>query len=314
MTSLAFFDLPARRLSSVIAPVMAAACAVAAASPAHALRVFACEPEWAALTRELAGTQAQVYTATHARQDPHRIEARPSLIAALRNADLLVCTGAELEAGWLPVLLRQAGNAAVLPGKPGHFLAAEHVTRLEIPARLDRADGDVHAAGNPHIQTDPRNIARVARALGLRLAEMEPQQAPAHAARLKQFETRWGEAMQRWTQMAAPLKGTPVVVQHNGFVYLEQWLGLKQVAALEPRPGVEPSSTHLSQVLQQLQRQPARMLIRAAYHDERGAQWLSERTGMPVVVLPYTVGGSERAKDLFSLFDDTLDAMLKAAR
>lgn len=287
---------------------------ILAAAPAHALKVFACEPEWAALTKELAGDQASVYTATTAMQDPHQIQARPSLIAAMRNAGLLVCTGAELEIGWLPLLLRQAGNPAVQPGQPGHFMAADFVAKLDVPTRLDRADGDVHAAGNPHIQTDPRNIAAVAQALARRLAEVDPAHASAYSSRLADFNTRWGQAMQRWTQQAAPLKGLPIVVQHKGFPYLEAWLGLKEVAALEPKPGVEPGSAYLSQVLQQLQKQPARLVIRAAYNDGRGSDWLAERARIPVVVLPFTVGGSDRARDLFGLFDDTVDQLLKAAR
>jgi zinc/manganese transport system substrate-binding protein len=288
--------------------------AASSATAKAQLKVVACEPEWAALTKELAGDQVSVYAATHALQDPHAIQARPSLIAAVRSADLLVCTGAELEVGWLPVLLRQAGNAAVQPGRPGHFEAAAHVTMLEVPGRLDRADGDVHAEGNPHIQTDPRNIAKVAQALGQRLAEVDPANAELYRQRGADFQLRWGQATQRWTQAAAPLRGTPVVVQHKGFPYLEAWLGLKQVAALEPKPGVEPSSPHLSAVLQQLQVQPARLILRAAYQDGRASQWLAERSKLPIVVLPYTVGGSERAQDLFSLFDETVDLLLKARR
>ncbi len=284
------------------------------ALPAHALKVMACEPEWAALTQELAGEHASIYTATQALQDPHNIQARPSLIAAVRNAELLVCTGAELEVGWLPVLLRQAGNGAVQPGQPGMFNAADFVRKLDVPTRVDRADGDVHASGNPHIQTDPRNIAAVAPALAKRLAEVDPAHAADYARRLADFQTRWGQAVQRWTQAAAPLKGTAIVVQHKGFPYLSNWLGLKEVATLEPKPGVEPSSSHLSSVLTKLQQQPARLIVRAAYNDGRSAQWLSERTHLPVVVLPYTVGGSERARDLFGLFDDTVDLLLKAAK
>ncbi len=295
--------------------LLAAGLAVLALSgPAQALKVFACEPEWAALARELAGDQATIYTATNALQDPHQVQAKPSLIAAVRNADLLVCTGAELEVGWLPILLRQSGNGAVQAGQPGQFNAADYVRKLEVPTRLDRADGDVHAEGNPHIQTDPRNIATVAQALGKRLGEVDPAHASLYQSRLADFNTRWNQALQRWTQSAAPLKGLPIVVQHKGFPYMENWLGLKQVAALEPQPGVEPSSAHLSTVLSQLQRQPAKVVVRAAYNDGRGSQWLSERAHIPVAVLPFTVGGSERAKDLFGLFDDTVDQLLKVAR
>ena len=281
---------------------------------AHAsLNVFACEPEWGALASELGGDAVKVYTATTAFQDPHRIEARPSLIAQMRRADLVVCTGAELEVGWLPVLLRQSGNAATQPGQPGYFEAARQVTLLEKPGVLDRAQGDVHASGNPHIQTDPRNIARVAQALGARLAEIDPDHAAMYRARLMDFNTRWNAAMARWQARAVPLGGMSIVVQHNAFPYLENWLGLKQVAVLEPKPGVEPTVSHLAEVAAQLKATPAKAVLRAAYQNPRPAEWLAEHAGIPVIVLPFTVGGSDRAKDLFGLFDDTLDQLLKVA-
>jgi zinc/manganese transport system substrate-binding protein len=293
--------------------IAASVAALLAPSSAHAaLSVLACEPEWGALVQELAGERARVYVATTALQDPHRIQARPSLIAAARNADLIVCTGAELESGWLPVLLRQSGNGAVQPGRPGYFEAADFVSKLEVPARLDRAEGDVHAAGNPHIQTDPRNIARVADALAQRLAEIDAPNAATYRARHADFVQRWRAALARWEHAAAPLRGQPIVVQHKAFPYLQQWLGLVEVATLEPKPGVEPSSGYLAEVLGKLQRQPAKVILRAAYNDGRSAEWLAARAKLPVVVLPYTVGGSERARDLFTLFDETVERLLAA--
>lgn len=279
-----------------------------------ALQVFACEPEWAALAKELGGDEITVFSATTALQDPHRIEARPSLIAKLRRADLVICTGAELESGWLPVLLRQAGNSKVQPGKPGYFEAAHYVRKLEIPARLDRAEGDVHAQGNPHIQTDPRNIGIVAVQLARRLAEILPSRASHFQYRHSDFARRWQAAIQGWEQQAAPLRGVRVVVQHRGFPYLEDWLDLRQVAVLEPKPGMEPSSGHLAGVLEKLRGEPARMILRAAYNDGRASEWLAERMKIPVVVLPFTVGGSEQAEDLFSLYDDTLQRLLRAVK
>jgi zinc/manganese transport system substrate-binding protein len=278
------------------------------------LKVMACEPEWGALVKELAGDKASVYVATTGLQDPHHIEARPSLVAAARNTNLLVCTGAELEVGWLPMLIRQSGNSAIQPGKPGNFEAAAYVRKLEVPERLDRADGDVHAAGNPHIQTDPRNIALVAVPLARRLAELDPANAATYQARSADFLARWNAAIQRWEKEAAPLRSVPVVVQHKAFPYLQQWLGLVEVAVLEPKPGIEPTSAHLSAVLAGLQAKPARMILRAAYNDARGADWLAERTKLPIVVLPFTVGGNEQSKDLFSLFDDTVQRLLKGLR
>ena len=277
-----------------------------------ALRVLACEPEWGALVRELGAELVDVSVATGALQDPHRIQARPSLIARTRNADLVVCTGAELEIGWLPVLLQQSGNDKVQPGQPGNFAAADYVRKLDVPLGVDRSQGDVHAAGNPHIQTDPRNIALVATALGARLQQLDPAHAGQYAQRLSDFGQRWQQAIARWSALAAPLQGQPVVSQHKAFVYLYDWLGLKEVAVLEPKPGVEPSAAHLQNVLAALKGSPARMVLYAAYQDPRPSEWLSARTGITAVRIPFTVGGSEAAKDLFGLFDDTLARLLAA--
>ena len=282
---------------------------------AHAaLNVFACEPEWGALAREIGGDAVKVYTATTAMQDPHRIEARPSLIAQTRRADLVVCTGADLEVGWLPLLLRESGNAAVQPGRPGYFEAARYVTLLDKPTLLDRSQGDVHAAGNPHIQTDPRNLLRVGAALTQRLSEIDPAHATAYQARRKAFSVRWEAAIARWQQQASPLKGMPVAVQHKSFTYLLNWLGLREVATLEPKPGVEPSLGYLAEVAARLKTSPAKMVLRAAYQSPRASDWLAERADIPAVALPFTVGGAPGTDDLFGLFDVTLANLLKGAK
>ena len=300
-------------------PIRHALVAAAAAAlsfvvqPAHAtLRVFACEPEWGALAQELGGSLVDVSVATSALQDPHQIQAKPSLIARARNADLVVCTGAELEIGWLPVLLQQSGNAKVQPGQPGHFAAADYVRKLDVPAQLDRAQGDVHAAGNPHIQTDPRNIGLVAAALGARLQQVDPANAAQYARAQADFAQKWQQAVARWTQQAAPLRGMAVVSQHKAFVYLYDWLGMKEVAVLEPKPGVEPSASHLQGVLAALKGTPARMVLFSAYQDPRPSEWLSKNAGIPIVKIPFTVGGSDAAKDLYGLFDDTVARLLAA--
>ncbi len=287
----------------------------AGSMPAQAgLRVFACEPEWASLVRELGGEQVTVSSATTALQDPHHIQARPSLIARMRRAELVVCTGAELETGWLPVLLRRAANPDVQPGSAGYFEAARFVTLLDKPVRLDRAAGDLHAAGDPHIQTDPRNIRKIAVALGARLARLDKAHASAYRARTQDFLDRWDRALQGWQRQAARLKGLPVVTQHKSWTYLIHWTGMKEITRLEAKPGVPPSSAHLSRVLSLMQQQPARAILRAAYQPPRAADWLHNRTGIPVVVLPYTVGGNDQAGDLFGLFDSTLHLLTAVAR
>jgi zinc/manganese transport system substrate-binding protein len=285
---------------------------LAFAANAHAaLGVFATVPEWGALAQELGGDKVKVYVATTALQDPHRIEARPSLIARARSADLIVATGAELEVGWLPLVLQQTGKSA---SGPGYFEAAAYVQLLDNPAKLDRAEGDVHPFGDPHIQTDARNIGKVATALAQRLGEIDRANASFYAERLRDFQARWDAALTKWERQAAPLKGVPVVVQHKGFTYLARWLGLREIAALEPKPGIEPTAAHLAQVLSTLQKQPAKMVIRAAYQGDQSSQWLAQRTKIQIVTLPFTVGGTPGARDLFGLFDDTIDRLLKGAQ
>src|SRR5437016_6606467 len=239
--------------------LLAALLALCGGPAAAALNVFATVPEWGALTGELGGDKVKVYTATNPLQDPHHVEAKPSLIGRARGADLVVATGAELEVGWLPLVTQQAGNPKVRPGQPGYFEAANYVTLLDKPTRLDRAEGDVHPAGDPHIQGDPRNISRVAAALAARLAEIDPANAETYRSRYKTFDEKWRAAIARWEREAAPLKGVPILVQHKGFTYLIAWLGMKEIAALEPKPGVEPTVSYRSEVLATIQRQPVKM-------------------------------------------------------
>ncbi len=278
------------------------------------INVFATVPEWGALVDELGGDKVKVYTATNALQDPHHVEAKPSLIARARNADLIVATGAELEIGWLPLVLQQAGNPKVQAGKPGYFEAASFVTLLDKPTRLDRAEGDVHAAGDPHIQTDPRNIALVAAPLAARLAEIDPPNAAYYQSRYKAFSERWTASIAKWEKEAAPLKGVAIIVQHKAFTYLIAWLGLKEVASLEPKPGIEPTTAHLSEVLEIVQRQPVKMVLRAAYQSDRASQWIAERAKINAVALPFTVGGDDAAKDLPGFYEDTIQRLLKGAQ
>ncbi len=279
-------------------------------SAAAALNVFACEPEWAALAKELGGDKASVSSATTALQDPHRLEARPSLIARMRRADLLVCTGAELEAGWLPALLAQSGNAKIQAGSPGYLEVAQVVPKLEVPGVVDRSLGDIHPSGNPHVQLDPRNIARIADALAERMARLDPGDAPGYRGRASSFRERWTAAMRRWDEQKARLRGVPLVVYHRDFSYFIAWAGMREAGALEPKPGIPPSAGHLAELVDQMKRDPAKVIIYSPYSDSRAAQFLSERTGIPSAMMPFTVGGTDGAKDLFGLFDDTLARLL----
>jgi zinc/manganese transport system substrate-binding protein len=293
-------------------PLALAFCCFAAVPARADLNVFACEPEWGSLVRELGGDHVSIYVATTAMQDPHHIDARPSLIAKARAADLTVCTGAELEVGWLPAVQRQSANPKILPGGPGAFEATAYVRMLDIPSRLDRADGDVHAAGNPHVHTDPRNILKIVQPLTDTLIRLDPMNESTYRARSRAFADRWTAAIDRWQATAAPLRGVAVAIQHKNWVYLFDWLGMKEGVALEPKPGVPPSAGYLAQVVDQVRRSPVAMVIRASHEDGRPSDFLTAQAHVPSVVLPFTVGGTPGAKDLFGLFDDTIARLLDA--
>lgn len=284
------------------------------ASATQAQNVFACEPEWAALTRVLL-PQAKLFVATHARQDPHHIEARPALIAQLRSADVAVCTGAELEAGWLPTLQQRAGNAKVQDGAPGMFYAADHVVLIDPqPGAIGSPfAGDFHAAGNPHIHTDPHRILVASQALSEQLQKLQPAQKQAIAKRQAEFEAAWKARITAWERRAAPLRGREVVAQHSAYAYLWRWLGMKQVADLEPQPGMAPTPGHLQRLLTQLRPKPPLAVVVSTYQDPRSGRWLVGQLGgnLPLLVLPATVMDPAIPDALGLWFDQLLDELLK---
>jgi zinc/manganese transport system substrate-binding protein len=276
------------------------------------LNVFACEPEWAALSDELGGSEVKSYSATTALQDPHYIQARPSLIAKVRRADLVICSGAELEIGWLPALLQKANNRNVMPGKTGYMEASAFVLRQDTSGSVDRSQGDIHPQGNPHIQTNPHNVTAVANELVKRLAELDPDNASLYHSRHTDFSERWTEAIARWEEKALPLQGQRLITHHNSWVYLVDWLGLVEVGNLEAIPGLPPTATHLSQLTTALADSSADVIVRSPYQDGKPSDWLSERTGIPAVVLPLTIGGTEGSTDLFTLYSNIIDILLGA--
>lgn len=277
------------------------------------LQVFACEPEWGALVKEIAGNKVKVFNATTGLQDPHYIQARPSLIAKARKADLLICTGAELEVGWLPVILRKANNNKIKSGSSGYIMATEHVYLLEKPTHLDRSEGDIHSQGNPHIQVNPYYIAEVAEVVLQRLIAIDGENKVFYQDNYQKFNQNWQQAITKWEEKAKRIQGKAIVVHHNSWVYLADWLDMNIVATLEPKPGIPPTAQHLSKTVQILQDNPVYVIIYSSYQNPKAAQWLSQKTEVPALLLPSTVGGTKDAKDLFSLFDVIINTLTNAA-
>lgn len=282
---------------------------------AQALTVFACEPEWAALIRAV-WPPARVYAATTFLQDPHHIEARPALIAQARQADLAVCTGAALEAGWLPMLQQRSGNPKIQDGQPGMFYAADHV-RLIDPYRGPDSPfaGDVHREGNPHLHADPHLLLTVSKALCERLDRLLPDARDGLAARCRDFQTDFAARISVWETRAAALRGQGVLAQHSSFGYLWRWLGMRQVADLEPRPGMPPTPTHLERIRSMARSEPVLAIVIASHQDARAGRWLAsqEVAGAPLLVLPATVS-DDRPEALTRWFEQLLNALVQAAR
>jgi zinc/manganese transport system substrate-binding protein len=299
--------------SSPMRRLLAVAAVVCLAVPAHALSVFTCEPEWAALVRQLA-PDAEVRSATHARQDPHHIEARPSLIAALRRADVAVCTGASLESGWLPMLQQRSGNPRVQKGAAGMVYAADNVALIDPRPPGSPFEGDVHSEGNPHLHLDPRRLLDAAVAVRDALAQAEPAKKADIHQRHAAWERDWRARIAQWERKAAPLRGMRVAAQHTTYGYLWRWLGIEQVADLEPKPGMPPTPGHLQRVLELTRPAPPRAVVVSSYQDARPAQWLAQQFGVPVLQLPATVLEEAPAADLPTLFDHLIDRLLAVPR
>jgi zinc/manganese transport system substrate-binding protein len=266
-----------------------------------ALRVFACEPEWAALAAEIGGDRIQTYTATSAHQDPHHVDARPSLIAQVRKADIVVCNGAGLEVGWLPVLLARSANPALKNERL--FFAAEKVSRLGVQGGpVDRSKGDVHAEGNPHVHLDPRRVMQIGDELAKALAQIDAANAAHYSRGAADFRQRMSAALAAMNTGA--LKSRRYFVYHDAWPYLIDWLGAQQAGTVEPLPGVPPSSKHLASLAALAKSNAVAAVLFTSYDDRQAVQWLGRNAGVCGIELPYTVGGSAQATNLIGFYED----------
>jgi zinc/manganese transport system substrate-binding protein len=286
--------------------------ALFAVQPVYALNIFTCQPDWASLA-QLHAPNAKVFSATTAFQDPHFIQARPSLISQMRKADLAICAGAELEVGWLPELQRQSRNAKVSAGGDGLFFVTDHVAVLDKHNHVDRAMGDVHAGGNPHVQFAVADMVSISAGLTAKLQQLDPTNAPAYAKAGEQFQQRWKAKMLLWKNKARGLNGQQVVGYHATYRYLFAWLGMTQIADLEPKPGVSPTTAHLSR-LSQLDTRAVYAIVYATHQNDQAATWLAQRNQLPMAVLPQSVGGTAAANDIFTLIDDSINLLLAAKK
>jgi zinc/manganese transport system substrate-binding protein len=271
--------------------------------------VLTCEPEWRALVQVIGGDRVKVDSATTAQQDPHYIRAKPSLIARARRADLLVCSGAGLESGWLPLLLERASKQ-IQPGQVGYLIAAEHVPLIEIPELVDRSQGDVHPEGNPHVHLDPANVELIAKLISERLAKIDPGGSEQYQKNLEIFINEWKASQVKWLRLAKPLNGKKVVAFHKSFSYLFRFLNIQVIGYIEKKPGIAPSASHLAAVVDTVKSGGVLGVIRTPFDPSDSSEWLSHKTGKPSMVLPFTVGGGPGVSDLFLLYEQSIRALL----
>jgi len=276
-------------------------CAVVV-NPANALTIFTCEPEWAALSKVLA-PEASIYSATHVYQDPHYIEARPSLIAKLARADIAIYTGAGLESGWLPALQKRAANRKVMEGANGMLYLAEFVETIEKGSTEFFSTDHVHPEGNPHFHLDPDRVYTIAQRISQRFQSIDPENAQAYQQALSIWQDEWQKNLQNWRKQAAQLQGKPVVIQHTSFNYLIAWAGMETVADLEPKPGVPPTMTHAQTLVEKTRATQPIAILTNWYQNDRAARWLSEKTGVKHLNLPATVDLEGDINTLRGLFD-----------
>ncbi len=280
--------------------------------PVMAIDVFTCEPEWASLVQEIAKDKVDVYSATNSSQDVHYIQAKPSLIANIRKADIVVCSGADLEVGWLPVILQKAGNASIQEHGENLIYGSDYVKTIEKPNRLDRADGDVHPMGNPHIHLNPNNLLKVGQIITEKLSGIDKENADYYQKNYANFKKRMTAKMKEWQTKAKSLDSKNVITNHKNMSYLFDWLNIKTVGTLEPKPGIPANSKHLNLLVDTAKKQDVQFIAFAPFEQAQPAIWLSKQTDIPAIKLPYTVGND--VKDLFELYDTSINLMLQINR
>jgi len=288
---------------------------IATATLRAELNVVASLPDFGSVAETIGGKEVQVTTIARGSEDPHFVDARPSFVRVLNKADLLIESGAELEAGWLPTLVTAGRNAKIQAGGKGHLALARHVKLLDVPTGpVDRSMGDVHPTGNPHFWLDPRNGKIIAQRIAEKLRELDPKNATLYDKNLAAFSGRLDEKWAEWQQKMEPLRKTKVITYHKSYEYLAVAFGLEVVAQLEPKPGIEPSATHIAHLVQQAKNAGVKIVIIEPYRPRRSAEQLASAIGATLVVLPEKTGAVPDAKDYFTLFDSIVKKLTEAAK
>jgi zinc/manganese transport system substrate-binding protein len=291
-------------------------CAIASPTAAEAkkLNLISSTSDLAALAQEVGGDRIAIESIAKGYQDPHFVEAKPSFLLKLRQADLLICVGLQLEIGWLPPLITQSGNPKIQTGAPGYLDASQFAEIMEIPqgAAVTRAEGDVHPLGNPHYWLDPDNGRRIARGIANKLSDLDPDDAAYFQQRFQDFDKRLSVAEQKWDALMRPYRGRKVVTYHRSFPNFAKHFGLDVIGYVEPRPGIPPTPSHTIAMIQLMKREKCTVVLVEPYFDLKTPQSIGRETGAQVVVYLPSVGGEKQVTTYFGLFDYDLGLLINA--
>src|SRR5213592_2402547 len=282
----------------------------AATIPAAAqLRVVATTPDLASVAREVGGDRVSVVALAKPTEDPHFVDAKPSFIVTLNRADALIEGGAELELGWLPPLLENSRNSKIAAGAPGRIVASEGIRLLEVPTSFDRSKGDIHSLGNPHFMIDPVSVKIIARNIANHFAQLDPKSAATYNANLAKFNATLDARLAEWQKQLAPYRGAKIVTYHRDFIYLAQRFGLSIVDELEPKPGIAPSPSHLAQVIGEMRRNNAKVILVQPFQNRKTAETVARQTGASVLDTPQQPGAVHNTTTYFDMLDNLVRAL-----
>ena len=276
------------------------------------LKVVATTPDLASVAREIGGDRVNVVALAKPTEDQHFVDAKPSFIVTLNRADALIEGGAELELGWLPPLLENSRNSKVAAGAPGRIVASEGIRLLEIPTSFDRSKGDIHSLGNPHFMIDPAAAKVVARNIASHFAQLDPKNATNYNANLARFNSRIDAKLADWQKQLAPYRGTKIVTYHRDFIYFAQRFGLSIVDELEPKPGISPSPAHLAQVIGEMKRSNAKIILVQPFQNRKTAETVARQTGATVIDAPQQPGAARNTGSYFDNMDNLVRAIAGA--
>ncbi len=256
------------------------------------------------ITQRIGKDRVEVISLARGDYNPHIIVPKPSYIAKMRKADLLIINGGQLEIGWLPQIIKQANNAAVQPGERGFLDLSQHVHLIDVPTSVSRELGDVHPEGNPHFFLDPDNIPLVANAITERLSELDPDNQAFYEANNKELHSLWQQKMKVWEEKLKPFKGEKVIEYHKLFDYFLDRFGFVIAGTIEPLPGIPPTTKHIAEVEKLIQREGIKFILQDVYNPQDASVYLSKKLNVKLIIMPHDVGSIKEADNVFSMFDE----------